>query len=304
MNYTRVERLPGNPIITPDMSERIGTNINGPSLIKVPDWVANPLGRYYLYFASHSGDHIRMAYAESIGGPYTVYEPGVLDLADSYFIRHIASPDVWIDHENRTIRMYYHGPATSEDKAADMEFEKKNQIWAGQRSRVALSRDGIHFEALEPVIAGPYMRVFEHGEWMYSLVMPGLIYRSKDGLSRFEPGPSLFTKDQRHTAVLVDGDTLHVFYSNAFDTPERILHSTVDMSRDWMEWEASDPVTLLAPEEDWEGGHLPVEQSRRGKVTEPVHQLRDPAITVEGDEVFLLYSVAGESGIGIARFVE
>jgi hypothetical protein len=32
-----------------------------------------------------------------------------------------------------------------------------------------------------------------------------------------------------------------------------------------------------------------------------VNQLRDPAIYVEGDEVYLLYAVAGESGIAIAR---
>ena len=28
-----------------------GENINGPSLIKVPDWIKSPLARYYLYFS-------------------------------------------------------------------------------------------------------------------------------------------------------------------------------------------------------------------------------------------------------------
>ena len=32
-----------------------------------------------------------------------------------------------------------------------------------------------------------------------------------------------------------------------------------------------------------------------------VNQLRDPAIFEENGEVYLLYAVAGESGIGIAR---
>ena len=51
-----VTRLPGNPIIRPAMLPGAdGENINGPSLIRVPDWVANPLGRYYLYFAHHNG---------------------------------------------------------------------------------------------------------------------------------------------------------------------------------------------------------------------------------------------------------
>ena len=30
-----------------------GENINGPSLIKVPDWIKSPLARYYLYFSHH-----------------------------------------------------------------------------------------------------------------------------------------------------------------------------------------------------------------------------------------------------------
>ena len=32
-----------------------------------------------------------------------------------------------------------------------------------------------------------------------------------------------------------------------------------------------------------------------------VNQLRDPAVYEEGHDVYLLYAVAGESGVGIAR---
>ena len=35
----RIERLLDGPIITPDMDGRMGSNIAGPSLIRVPDWV-------------------------------------------------------------------------------------------------------------------------------------------------------------------------------------------------------------------------------------------------------------------------
>jgi hypothetical protein len=46
-NAPCVIRLPGNPIITPAMLPGAdGGNINGPSLIRVPAWVKNPLGRY------------------------------------------------------------------------------------------------------------------------------------------------------------------------------------------------------------------------------------------------------------------
>jgi len=51
-----VSRFESNPIIYPDMlglAGELGANINGPSLIRVPDWVERPLGKYYLYFAHH-----------------------------------------------------------------------------------------------------------------------------------------------------------------------------------------------------------------------------------------------------------
>ena len=51
----RVERLLDAPIIGPALHPSIGENIQGPSLIRVPEWVESPLGRYYLYFADHKG---------------------------------------------------------------------------------------------------------------------------------------------------------------------------------------------------------------------------------------------------------
>lgn len=56
-------------------------NINGPSLIRVPDWIApehrtHPDAVYYLYFAHHEGDSIRMAWASSLNGPWTLFNGG------------------------------------------------------------------------------------------------------------------------------------------------------------------------------------------------------------------------------------
>src|ERR1700761_2182476 len=76
-------RLAQNPIVRPGMDAGMGANINGPSLIRVPDWVAAPLGRYYLYFAHHSGQYIRMAYAEELTGPWTVFGEGTLQLSET-----------------------------------------------------------------------------------------------------------------------------------------------------------------------------------------------------------------------------
>ena len=283
----RVERLPSNPIIRPHMDARMGANINGPSLIRTPDWLDNPLGRYYLYFGHHRGEYIRLAFADELTGPWTIYRPGVLDLKDAYTEHHLASPDVHVDNESREIRMYYHGPVP--DRA--------------QQSKVALSSDGIHFTARPENLGNPYFRVFHWRGQFYALAMPGIFYRSADGLTNFHRGPTLFSEDQRHTALELDGSRLSVFYTDAGDCPERILLSTIDLTPDWMEWRASEPLVVLEPETDYEGADLPLEPSIRGWSPERVRQLRDPGIYREGDEIYLLYSVAGESGIAIARLL-
>ena len=88
----RVERFPSNPIIRPHMDARMGANINGPSLIRTPAWLDNPLGRYYLYFGHHKGEYIRLAFADELTGPWTIYGPGVLHLKEAYTEGHLASP--------------------------------------------------------------------------------------------------------------------------------------------------------------------------------------------------------------------
>ncbi len=284
----RVERLSNNPMIRPHMDARMGANINGPSLVRTPDWLPNPLGKYYLYFGHHQGKYIRLAYADRLSGPWTTYEPGVLHLNDAYTTGHLASPDVHVDHGNREIRMYYHGPVPGR----------------GQQSKVALSSDGIHFTARSENLGNSYFRVFRWHGATYALGMPGIFYRSMDGLTEFRQGPVLFSEDQRHTAPKLDGDTLSVFYSNAHDCPERILLSRVELTPDWMNWRASEAAVILEPETDYEGADLPLQPSRRGWSPERVRQLRDPGIYREGDDTYLLYSVAGESGIAIAKITD
>ena len=282
MNIVRFEQ---NPIIRPHMDGRMGDNINGPSLIRVPDWLENPLGRYYLYYGHHQGKYIRLAYADRLGGPWATYEPGTLKLEESFCERHVAPPDVHVDAERREIRMYYHGPVTGK----------------GQVSRVALSKDGIHFTCLPEIHGSSYFRVIRWDGHYYALGMPGIFYRSQDGLTNFEQGPTLFTEDMRHTALKLDRNTLSIFYSNAHDCPERILLSSVELTPDWMSWTATDPVTLLEPELDYEGADLHLEPSARGWAPKRVRQLRDPGIFREKGRTYLLYSVAGEHGIPIAE---
>lgn len=284
----RAERLAGNPIIQPSLSASIGTNIKGPSLLRVPDWVEDPLGKYYLYFAHYQGDHIRLAYANHLEGPWQIVPDGALSLSATDCTGHVASPDVVLDEDAREFRMYFHGI-----------YEKQ------QLTFVARSADGLQFAAGTTPVGPFHMRVFRHGEYWYGYAKnrhtDGMLVRSSDGIEPFEEGPH-FLPRVRHVALLPHGpERLIMFYTRAGDAPESILATCFDLREDWLQWQPQGEVIVLAPEESWEGARLPVAPSASGSIDEPVCQLRDPAIFRDGGHVYLIYSVAGESGLAVAE---
>lgn len=282
----KAERFRENPIIWPEMDSRMGSNINGPSLIRVPDWLPNPLGRYYLYFAHHKGTYIRLAYSDRLGGPWRIYEPGTLHLEQTCCTHHIASPDVHVDEKARRLRMYFHGVCE-----------------LGQKSFIATSEDGITFSANNEILGNSYFRVFEWAGAYYAIAMPGVVYRSDDGISGFECLGSMPMPGIRHVAVALRQSTLRLFYSRIGDRPERILLSHIRLSPDFSDWLPTRPKTVLRPETDYEGADLPLRKSISGMASERVRQLRDPTFYEEDGREYLLYSVAGERGIAIARLV-
>jgi hypothetical protein len=299
-----VLRLANNPIIRPEMlPDGDGANINGPSLIRVPAWVDRPRGRYYLYFAHHGGSYIRMAHAHSLAGPWTVHPPGVLHLKQvSACEKHIASPDVHVDEGSRQIRMYFHGPAAA---------------GGGQRTFLALSGDGLRFEPRDENLGMFYMRMFRWGDCWYGMAKGGLLYRSRDGLTAFEESHSPFGRrlagdrdsnrpgSVRHVAARAVGDTLHVLFTRIGDAPESILYATIAMHPHWRRWRAGKAVEVLRPREAWEGADLPIRPSLAGAARGRENALRDPDLFNDDDgRTYLLYAVAGESGIAIAELQE
>jgi hypothetical protein len=198
---------------------------------------------------------------------------------------HIASPDVHVDEPNRRIIMYYHG---------------LNGL-GQQVTRAATSHDGIHFTARAEILGPQYFRTFPHDGYVYVMAMPGQFYRSKDPLTGFVEGPRLFNPNMRHSALTKRGNTLFVFWTQVGQAPETILLSTIDLSEDWMKWSESSPVEVLRPVRNWEGADAPVVPSLRSTAYGHVNQLRDPAIYEESGRTYLLYAVAGESGIAIAE---
>ena len=216
----RIKRLVDHPIVRPALDPSIGVNIQGPSLLQIPNWIKSPLGRYYLYFAHHKGTYIRLAVADDLNGPWNIHVPGSLHLKESRFLNtppkiseqqhdqiaainaargvqightisyeattpHIASPDVHVDDARHRIRMYFHG-------LHDV---------ATQVTRVAESCNGIDFEVFPPVLGRSYMRVFKWDQLTYAMSMPGQFYRSVDGLSQFKPGPLLFNPNMLARAL-------------------------------------------------------------------------------------------------------
>lgn len=303
-----VERFLQNPIITPSMMGSAGDNINGPSLIKAPDWLPNKLGKYYLYFAHHEGEHIRLAYANDLAGPWTIYKPGVIHAKDTgWNPDHIASPDVLIDDERQEIRVYFHSPVTPVPKSSDPQYREK-LIGTRQDSFVAVSKNGLDFK-IHPESLGPsYFRVWQWGGYYYALPRLGIpLLRSKTGFapferashSPFEADPAF--KNIRHVAVMVEGSKLTVFYTRIGDAPERIFVTEIDMTPDWESWHAATPHTVLAPQTGYEGVALPLVPSQRGSSTEPENGLRDPAVYREGGKLYLLYTIEAERGIAAAE---
>jgi hypothetical protein len=286
-----VRRVEDNPIIRAEMfAGPDGDNIDGPSLIRTPKWLKGSLGRYYLYFAHHGGQYIRLAYANSVTGPYTVYQPGTLRIEQMPWCDlMVASPDVHVDDIRHEIRMYFHCHERSTNNMVTF---------------VARSIDGLHFAPQREALAPGFARIFQWRGDYYALAMPGILYRSRDGLTGFVKGPTLFGDNMRHSAVTQNGaNDLWVLYSNVGEEPpEHIVMTRIRLTGNWMGWKAEPARTLLKPQTTYEGINYPLRKSVRGGATQ-VRELRDPALYHEG-KWYLLYSVAGESGIAIAQLVD
>ncbi len=285
----KVIRFSHNPIIT--LSSIPVGNINGPSLIKIPAWVRQPLGQYYLYFAHHRGSCIRLAVADNLEGPWHVVAGGTLHREQTIFDHHIASPDVHIDSQHRLMIMYFHGKRTSDGK---------------QLTCCAISEDGLHFYPQQAVLGHHYFRVFEVGSRFYAIAHNedgSVLYQSPSFLGPFEKGGSLLPQS-RHTSVLIKDHHLYIFYSTIGDSPEHLQSCSVSLNHHWLTWGhfLSDYQDILFPEYAWEGADFATVPSQPGAAVN-VRQLRDPAIFCELERYFLLYSVAGEMGIALAEII-
>lgn len=299
-----VERFDTNPLVSVEsVTRETALNLDrpgpaapfvsfaGPSVVRMPDWITDAPGRYAMYFAHHKGGHIRAAFADDVRGPWTIYAPGdgVLHLNEfeGLIEDHIASPDVHVDHARRRLVMYFHGPLAGAD------FD--------QRTFAATSADGRHFQLVSSEDLGdPYFRVFWHRGFAYSPARLGPFARSRDGLTNFVTGPSLFDTQARHYACVPWNDELFVFLSRKGHAPERIILRTISLADpnrpglglDWSHWTLSARREVLAPTEPYE--------------MMPAPRTLDPAVFFDVDgRAYLFYCGGHEQTInGAELFVD
>lgn len=340
----RVQRLNGGePIIDRRHFAEAGVpedgrNINGPSLVRIPDWIeparrCHPDARFYLYFAHHQGTYIRLAWAREVAGPWTLHAPGQgvlslgpgqhgdneLPIGNGIVLRdHVASPDVHVDDLRRRVVMYVHAPT---------RLLSGRSPGVEQVSYVALSDDGLRFH-VEPVMLGSfYFRVFAVRGRHYAIANKGQLWQAPIGDEPWHPPrdfdfesllwrfvgnpltdavraePGNLADHPRHVALRVaPGDRLQCLFSSVGDAPERIRFADIDVGdEDPSRWRVCSPIQdVLAPETPWEGAGRELERSKLGAQT-GVRQLRDPCLFRDNGTDYLLYCGGGEEGIGLAR---
>ena len=321
-----------NPVVSVNLPQslRVGDNVNGPSIIEVPEWVKGRLGKYYLYFGHHDGKFIRMAYSDRVQGPYTIYSPGTLHVEDGPMAGtgkgHIASPDVHVDHDTKQLFMVYHVGGLNNNAALRQDLYEQGCPW-GQVSLLATSVDGIHWATSSRCMGKPYLRVFRYmGRWRGVARVSGtlaLFSAPGDGKTlsgNFVQGPLIRIPGQnfhptscdgpriRHLAVHLRGHALDVYVSVIGRATERIEMTTIADLRQGQGWDkpgdwTSTPMQdVLDPVEGYEGAHLSKASSKCGAVNHPTRQLRDPFVFEDTKRglLHLIYSTAGEQGLGVA----
>jgi hypothetical protein len=125
-----------------------------PSVVATGGRFRNPLGRYYLYYAPHDAPGgICMAFADDLQGPWKEYAKNPLisrEWAPHFKVSHVSGPHALWNETEKRVFLYFHGE--------------------NSETRLATSRDGIHFDYERTVITAAdfagvseasYARVFE-----------------------------------------------------------------------------------------------------------------------------------------------
>jgi hypothetical protein len=75
----------------------------------------------------------------------------------------------------------------------------------------------------------------------------------------------------------------------------------VNMEEPWRSWRVGTAVEIMRPQKAYEGANEPITTSKKGAARNPEHALRDPFIYEEPKRTWLVYAIAGESGLALAE---
>jgi hypothetical protein len=158
-------------------------NLEDPNVVEIPSWVANPLGKFYMYYSSSHSDltigggsiaSLGLAVADDLTGPWKAvnalsYQPSDIGCASLH------SPDVMFDHEKQIAFMYVHAQECKSKSGMELP---------GQPSFVLVSTDGLNWvppdlssapllgEGFYPGMVSVYfynLRVFKYGDSFYGV---------------------------------------------------------------------------------------------------------------------------------------
>ncbi len=186
-------------------------SLASPTVVRVPKWIKKPLGKYYLYFSHHKGEYIKMAYSDSINGRWTIYNDTILSPKNSTLITyrttqsnlkdvfnhnnstetfallsqldfknnntsvdsndpHIASPEIIINNESKEIVIFFHGMVSGNI----------------QKCKIAISKDGLNFNAKSKILTGPYLKLVEYKNSYLGISMSGVFYKFSKNLKNMK----------------------------------------------------------------------------------------------------------------------
>ena len=152
-----------------------------------------------------------------------------------------------------------------------------------------------------------YFRVFRYDDKFFAIAKnknkDSMIYVNDIWGGEFK---SLFTflPNSRHSAVLLDGNILNIFYTIIGQSPESIYVCKIKLDSDVDNWEVLSNQKLTKPMFKWEGAGSDLIPSMPGSATarwgnRNLNELRDPCIFSEDGVDYLLYTFNGEGGIAI-----
>lgn len=135
-----------------------------PSVIDASFAFANPLAKYYMYYAAHDAPGgISLAYSNALNGPWTEYANNPIisnNWSPYYSVSHVSSPHAMWVSEVGQLYLYFHGENTT--------------------TRVANTTDGIHFNYDKIIIetSGTYKKIDGLSEVSYARVFKKSITRN------------------------------------------------------------------------------------------------------------------------------